>query len=80
MIAAELEMLLMQTGLGTDSHLGIGQWMTTLVKKLLEVTHSMWIYHNISIHDPTTGILATQRKERIMDEVEYQQELGGKVL
>ena len=76
MIAAELETLLMQI----DSHFGIAQWMTTLVKKLLEVTHSMWIYCNLSIHDSTTGILVTQQKERIMDEVEYQQELGGKGL
>jgi hypothetical protein len=80
MIAAELETLLLQTGLGADSPLGIGQWMTILVKKLLEVTHSMWMFCNLSIHDPTTCILATQRKERIMDEVEYQQELGGRDL
>jgi hypothetical protein len=59
MIAAELEILLMHMGLGADSHLGIDRWMTTLVKKLLELTHSMWIYRNLSIHDPTTGILAT---------------------
>jgi hypothetical protein len=77
MIAAELETLVRQIGLGADSHLESAQWMTTLVTKLLEVTHSMWIFRNLSIHDPTTGILATQRKERIMDEVDYQQELGG---
>jgi len=51
--------------------------MTTLVTKLLEVTHSMCIFPNLTIHDPTTGILAIQWKKRIMDEVEYQQELGG---
>ena len=81
MDAAELETLVLQIGIGADSHLGPAQWMTTLVKKLLDVTHSMWIFRNLSIHDPTTWILATQWKERIMDELEYhQQELGGEGL
>ena len=45
--------------------------------RLLEVTHGQWLYRNVQVHDTTTGILATQRKEKLQKEIEDQLALGG---
>ena len=53
------------------------KWAQLLVTKLLEVTHGQWLYRNIQIHDSSTGLLATQRKEKLQTLIEDQLELGG---
>ena len=53
------------------------KWAQLLVTKLLEVTHGQWLYRNIQIHDSSTGLLATQRKEKLQKLIEDQLELGG---
>ena len=52
-------------------------WASTLVIKLLEVTHGQWLYRNVHVHDSLTGIVATTRKEKLQKEIEDQIELGG---
>ena len=53
------------------------KWAQGLVTRLLEVTHGQWLYRNVQVHDTTTGILATQRKEKLQKAIEDQLELGG---
>jgi len=53
------------------------KWAQGLVARLLEVTHGQWLYRNVQVHDTTTGILATQRKEKLQKEIEDQLALGG---
>ncbi len=50
--------------------------MVELILKLLEVTHSQWLYCNIKVHDKVAGTLATLRKEEIQMEIKEQQALG----
>ena len=37
--------------------------MSVLIKKLLEITHAQWIYHNIVIHGAALGELITKKKK-----------------
>ena len=58
------------------STLTIDQWAQGLVVKLLEVTHGQWLYRNVHVHDATSGLAATARKEEIQRFIEDQIELG----
>ena len=43
----------------------ISAWEKGLVVKLLETTHSQWLYRNVHLHDAITGTHAVCRKEAI---------------
>jgi hypothetical protein len=45
-------------------------WARTLMRKLLEATHSVWIYRNLTMHGKRLGLLATQ-------EIEHSNRKGG---
>ena len=55
-------------------------WCQQLVVKLLEISHGQWLYRNVHVHDSTSGILATQQKEKLQQIIEDQIELGGEGL
>ncbi len=55
-------------------------WAQQLAIKLMEVTHGQWLYRNVQVHDSTTGVLATQQKEKLQQLIEDQIELGGEGL
>ncbi len=48
--------------------------------KLLEATHSQWLYRNVQVHDSATGTLATKKNEEIQQWIEDQIELVEKGL
>jgi hypothetical protein len=52
------------------------QWTTSVVIKLLEATHSQWLYHCVQVHDKVQGTLAMQHKEELQREIEAQQDQG----
>ncbi len=52
------------------------QWTTGVVIKLLEVTHSQWLYRCVQVHDRVQGTIATQWKEELQWEIEDEQEQG----
>jgi hypothetical protein len=51
-----------------------------LVQKLLEATHSEWLYWNVQIHNKVAGLTVTLRKETIQWEIEEQMDQGGEEL
>ena len=55
-------------------------WAQQLAIKLMEITHGQWLYRNVQVHDSTTGVLATQQKEKLQQLIEDQIELGGEGL
>ena len=55
-------------------------WCKQLVVMLLEISHGQWLYRNVQVHDTTSGILATQQKEKLQTLIEDQIELGGEGL
>jgi hypothetical protein len=56
------------------------KWVRQLIQKLMEITHGLWIYCNLTIHDSAKGVLAVQRREKLLDEIERQIALGGEGL
>jgi hypothetical protein len=66
--------------LGPSCKISQTEWVHTLIRKLLEATHGVWIYRNITMHDKMAGLVATKGKEQLMQEIERQIELGGEGL
>ena len=63
-----------------NNFMSVGQWMSGLITKLLEATHGIWIYRNITIHDSVSGMVASKGKEQLKKEIEKQIEQGGEGL
>jgi hypothetical protein len=54
----------------SSSYLNGTDWAKQLISKLLHVTHSQWIFRNISLHDKINGYLHKKNSEEIMLELE----------
>jgi hypothetical protein len=80
MVSQELVHLAEQGEILDDVRLGVEVWMRELITKLLELTHSMWIYRNLVVHDTSSGIHAMRRKKALQSEIERQLALGGEGL
>ena len=61
------EVLLIQQSYTDISGLALSplEWTKGVVVKLLETTHGQWLYRNVQVHDSTTGVEATLRKEEL---------------
>jgi hypothetical protein len=80
MVSEEICALFEEVGLQEGSGISLDKWMTLLITQLLELTHGIWIYRNLVVHDTESGVLAIQRKEALQREIERQIELGGEGL
>jgi hypothetical protein len=80
MLSKELLLLDSTDVLGPYCKLSQQVWVQTLMKKLLEATHGVWIYRNITVHDKVAGYVATKKKEQLLRDIETQIELGGEGL
>jgi hypothetical protein len=79
MVSGEIVALIESLGLEDNPHTSVDKWMSLLITQLLELTHGLWIYRCLVIHDPDTGVLAIRRKEALQLEIEKQIALGGEV-
>ena len=52
------------------------QWTIGVIIKLLETTHSQWLYRCVQVHNRAQGTQATLQKEELQKEIEAQQDLG----
>jgi hypothetical protein len=50
----------------SSSYLNGEDWTKQFISKLLQITHSQWIYCNISLHDRQYGYLHTKNTADIM--------------
>jgi hypothetical protein len=80
MISKELLLLDKWEVLAPESLMTVSQWAGSLIQRLLEATHGVWIYRNLVMHDNTAGVLATKEKEQLLQEIEYQVDMGGEGL
>ncbi len=62
----------------SSSFLNGEEWTKQFISKLLEITHSQWIYRNVSLHDRCQGYLHTKNAEEIMREIESLSSLAPK--
>lgn len=77
MVSKDLRELVEEVGLEESSKLTVDSWVRGVIRKLTEITHGMWIYRNLTIHDRVKGVLAVSRQEQLMREIKKQIELGG---
>lgn len=62
--------------ISSPTRLSIGSWMKQLINELLQLTHSQWIFRNITKHHQTRGTLHLRVREDILTEIERQLDLG----
>ena len=53
-----------------SGHLNGRDWVRVLITKLLQMTHSQWIFRNITLHDKEGGSLRRQKMEAMRCEAE----------
>ncbi len=60
--------------------MSLEKWSSGLITRLLEITHGQWVYWNFIVHDLVLDTIATARKEELLQEIKWQQELGDEGL
>ncbi len=53
----------------SSSYLNGLDWTKQFISKILQITHSQWIYRNISLHDKKQGYLQNKRSEDLLREI-----------
>jgi len=59
----------------SSSRLNGSDWTKQLTSKILQITHSQWIYRNISLHNKTNGYLHNKTAEALAEEIHRLAEL-----
>ena len=59
----------------SSSRLNATDWTKQFITKLLQITHSQWIYRNISLHDQTNGYLHNKNIKDLSEEIHRLSEL-----
>ncbi len=62
----------------SSSFLNGEDWTKQFTSKLLQITHSQWIYHNVALHDRRQGYLHMKSAEEIMREIKSLSSLAPK--
>jgi hypothetical protein len=53
----------------SNNFLNSSDWTKQFITKILQITHSQWIYCNISLHDKRQGYLCTKQLEDLVQEI-----------
>ncbi len=53
----------------SSSYLNGTDWTKQFINKILQITHSQWIYQNISLHNKRQGYLHHKRSEELHNEI-----------
>jgi hypothetical protein len=76
MLTKKLSSLVASLDAQEDCTIEVSRWFKGLVKRLLEITHGLWIYHNLALHDDNFSILSTRHQERILKAIKNQLQQG----
>jgi hypothetical protein len=60
----------------SNSYLNGSDWTKQFISRILQITHSQWIYQNISLHDKRQGYLRNKRSEELLQEITELSELS----
>jgi hypothetical protein len=77
MVAKELLNLLAVVDFQEDESVDVSNYVCKLIQKLLEITHGLWIYRNLMMHDSLSVVFACEPKEKLMEAIEEQLALGS---
>eukprot|EP00804_Cyclotella_cryptica_P017311 CCRYP_020335-RA/>CCRYP_020335-RA protein AED:0.23 eAED:0.30 QI:0/0/0/1/0/0/3/0/559 len=72
MVAIEFSLLINRGLEGRGNALNSKKLVLGLIQRLLEITHSMWIYRNLLVHDLVAGKFACKRKDKLLEDIEEQ--------
>ena len=50
----------------SSSYLNGESWTTQFISKLLQITHSQWIFRNFSLHDKFNGYLQNEKADDVL--------------
>jgi hypothetical protein len=50
----------------SSSYLNGKDWTRQFISRILQLTHSQWIFQNISLHDKTNGFLRNKKAHEIL--------------
>jgi hypothetical protein len=53
----------------SSSFLNGEDWTKQFISKILQITHSQWIFWNISLHDKAHGYLHNKKADKIMQQI-----------
>jgi hypothetical protein len=53
----------------TSSYLNGEDWAKHFISGILQITHSQWIFRNVSLHDRMHGYLHNQKAEEILHQI-----------
>ena len=53
----------------TSNQMNSTEWTKQFISKILQITHSQWIFRNISLHDKTHGYLHKKSTEELLEEI-----------
>ena len=62
--------------LGHETRMTIDTWMKGFIDQLLSLTHSQWIFRNITKHHSVNGTIQLEKRESVLKEIERQLEMG----
>ncbi len=60
----------------SSSYLNGEDWTKQFISKLLQITHSQWIFRNISLRDKTHGYLCNKKAEEIIQQINVLSEVA----
>ncbi len=60
----------------SNSYYNGSDWTKQFISRILKITHSQWIYRNISLHDKRQGYLRNKRSEELLQEIMELSELS----
>jgi hypothetical protein len=53
----------------SSNYLNGADWTKQFISKILQLTHSLWIYHNISLHNKRHGYLRNKQSESLLQTI-----------
>jgi hypothetical protein len=60
----------------SSSYLNVEDWTKQFISRILQITHSQWIFQNVSPHDRTHGYLHNQKAEEILQQINILSDLA----
>jgi hypothetical protein len=61
----------------SSSYLNGEDWTKQFISKILQITHSQWIFWNISLHNKTHGYLHNKKANKIMQQINVLSDLAS---
>ena len=59
----------------SNTRVTIDSWMSKFIGHFLDISHSQWIYRNITLHHHSRGTLQLRRRKEVLAEIERQLQL-----